>query len=148
MINCRYRSINWSISWYSDLRAREAEHTNADLRHASMDRQDPDSQDASGDIHVNLDSSLYAGMTQLSFLLQLTSLRVVYTQNASPVEEDKYKELSTMGLVTLFLKGKILQKLLGGMSRSPQAGSGGLLGRKAVMAAVAAMLLKRAFRRR
>ncbi len=54
-----------------------------------------------------------------------------------------------MGLITLFLKGKILQKILGGMSRSPQPGrGGGLFGKKAAMAAIAAMILKRAFRRR
>jgi len=53
-----------------------------------------------------------------------------------------------MGFIRFFLTGKILQKLLGGMSRSSQAGgAGGLLGRKAIMAAVAAMLVKRAFRR-
>ena len=33
------------------------EHENADLRHAGMDRRHPGPQDASGDIHVNLDSS-------------------------------------------------------------------------------------------
>lgn len=54
-----------------------------------------------------------------------------------------------MGLITLFLKGKILQKLLAGIGRSPRPGrGGGLLGRKALIAAVAGMLLKRAFRRR
>lgn len=54
-----------------------------------------------------------------------------------------------MGLISLFLKGKILQKLLGSISRNPQSGrAGGLLGRKALFAAVAAMVLKRAFRRR
>jgi hypothetical protein len=57
-----------------------------------------------------------------------------------------------MGLFSLFVKGKILQKLFGGFSRGAQTGrAGGLLGRpagKAVMAAIAAMLVKRAFRRR
>jgi hypothetical protein len=53
-----------------------------------------------------------------------------------------------MGLITLFLKGKILQKLLGGIGRSAPGRGGGLLGRKAVMAAIAAMLVKRALRRR
>jgi hypothetical protein len=59
-----------------------------------------------------------------------------------------------MGLISLFLKGKILQKLLGGLSRGAQTGraaGSGLLGRpagKAVMAAVAALLVKRAFRRK
>jgi hypothetical protein len=33
------------------------EHENADLRHAGMDCRHPGPQDASGDIHVNLDSS-------------------------------------------------------------------------------------------
>jgi hypothetical protein len=32
-------------------------HENAGLRHAGMDCRHPGSQDASGDIHVNLDSS-------------------------------------------------------------------------------------------
>ncbi len=57
-----------------------------------------------------------------------------------------------MGIISLFLKGKILQKLLGGISRSaPTGGAGGLIGRpagKAVLAAIAAMLVIRAFRRR
>ena len=35
-----------------------AEHENADLRHAGMDGRHPSgSQDASGDVHVNLGSS-------------------------------------------------------------------------------------------
>ena len=33
------------------------EHENADLRHAGMDGRHPGERDASGDIHVNLDSS-------------------------------------------------------------------------------------------
>jgi hypothetical protein len=54
-----------------------------------------------------------------------------------------------MGLITAFLKAKVLQEILRRMSRSQPAGRvGGPLGRKALMAAVAAMILKRAFRRR
>ena len=58
-----------------------------------------------------------------------------------------------MGLLSFFLKAKILQRLLGGLSRGAQTGraGSGFLGKpagKAVMAAVAAMLVKRAFRRR
>ena len=58
-----------------------------------------------------------------------------------------------MGLLSMFLKAKILQKLLSGFSRSTHAGraGGGFLNRpggKAAMAAVAAMLVKRALRRR
>ena len=34
-----------------------AEHENAELRHAGMDGRHPGPQDASGDIHVGLDSS-------------------------------------------------------------------------------------------
>jgi len=33
------------------------EHENGDFRHAGMDCRHPGSQDASGDIHVSLDSS-------------------------------------------------------------------------------------------
>lgn len=59
-----------------------------------------------------------------------------------------------MGLFSLFLKGKIFQKLLGGLSRGTQTGraaGSGLLSTpagKAVMAAVAAILVKRAFWRK
>ena len=51
-----------------------------------------------------------------------------------------------MGLLSAFIKGKILQRAL---SRSGGAGGarGGLFGRKMMIAAIAAMVLKRVFRR-
>ncbi len=57
-----------------------------------------------------------------------------------------------MGFLSLFLKGKIVQKLLAGLSRGSQTGrAGGLLSGpagKAVIAAATALLLKRVFRRK
>jgi hypothetical protein len=58
-----------------------------------------------------------------------------------------------MGLVSLFLKGKMLQTLIGAARRGTQTGRArgrrlkGSAG-KVVMAAIAAMLVKRALRRR
>jgi hypothetical protein len=54
-----------------------------------------------------------------------------------------------MGLLAAFVKGKILQKVLSGSGRAANASRarGGLFGRKMMIAAVAAMMLKRAFRR-
>ena len=53
-----------------------------------------------------------------------------------------------MGLLSAFVKGKMLQKALGGSGRAAQAGrGGGIFGRKMMIAAIAAMVLKRVFRR-
>ena len=53
-----------------------------------------------------------------------------------------------MGLLSALVKGKILQKALGGSGRAAHAGHarGGLFGKKMLIAGAAAMLLKRAFR--
>jgi hypothetical protein len=57
-----------------------------------------------------------------------------------------------MGFLSLFIKGKILQSLLGGSGRRGVGSVGGrVLGtpmRKAAIAAITAMLVRRAFRRR
>lgn len=60
-----------------------------------------------------------------------------------------------MGMFTMFLKARLLQKLLGVFARGSHGAqmgrSGGLLAKpagKAVAAAIAAMLVKRALRRR
>jgi len=60
-----------------------------------------------------------------------------------------------MGVFTMFLKARLLQKLLGAFTRGSQGSrigrSGGLLAKpagKALMATIAAMLVKRALRRR
>lgn len=54
-----------------------------------------------------------------------------------------------MGLLSAFVKGKIVQKVLSGSGQAANASRarGGLFGRKMMIAAVAAMMLKRAFRR-
>jgi hypothetical protein len=60
------------------------------------------------------------------------------------------KKEQSMGLLSAFVKGKVLQKALGGLGRTSHGGRsrGGLFGRKMIIAGAAAMLLKRAFRRR
>jgi hypothetical protein len=53
-----------------------------------------------------------------------------------------------MGLLSAFVKGKMLQKALGGSGAAHVGRSrGGLFGKKMIIATAAAMLLKRAFRR-
>jgi hypothetical protein len=66
--------------------------------------------------------------------------------------ESSRKELKHMPIFSFLLKRRLLQSLLGGASRSAQAGragarSGGLL-RKAAFAGIAAMLVKRMLRRK
>ena len=59
-----------------------------------------------------------------------------------------HKEEQAMGLLSAFVKGKLLQKALGGSGGAAHSGRsrGGLFGM--LIAGAAAMLLKRAFRRR
>ena len=49
-------TIQFAEEWSMSLRSRTGDE-NADLRHAGMDSRHPGLQDASGDIHVSLDSS-------------------------------------------------------------------------------------------
>jgi hypothetical protein len=56
-----------------------------------------------------------------------------------------------MPIFSFLLKRRLLQSLLGGASRSAQAGRAGLLGgsfRKAAFAGITAMLVKRMLRRK
>jgi len=53
-----------------------------------------------------------------------------------------------MGLLSAIVKAKILQKVLGGSGRAGYAGGSRGPLRKIMIAGAAAMLLKRAFRRR
>ena len=60
-----------------------------------------------------------------------------------------------MGMFTMFLKARLLQKLIGALTRGSHGArigrSGGLLAKpagKAIMATIAAILVKRALRRR
>jgi hypothetical protein len=48
------------------------EHENADHRHAGMDGRHPGSQDASGNVHVNLDSSSPCWNDVIEKVLELT----------------------------------------------------------------------------
>jgi hypothetical protein len=57
-----------------------------------------------------------------------------------------------MGILSLFLKRRLLEKLIGGVTRSSRIGRTGALARsplkKAVLAGITAMLVKRVMRRR
>jgi hypothetical protein len=50
------------------------EYENAELRHAGMDSRHPGLQDASGNIHVNLDSSTPCWNDVIDGLLRLTEV--------------------------------------------------------------------------
>src|SRR4029077_19520234 len=60
-----------TTKWFIILRS-PTEHENGDFRHAGMDCRHPDVQDASGDIHVSLDSSAPCWNDNRGVVLKLT----------------------------------------------------------------------------